>query len=221
MAEKINESIALQDYLKAIYKLAEKSDVAVSTSAIAERLQIAQASVTGMVKKLAEQGYIEHKPYKGVNLTTQGHQIAIQTIRRHRIIELFLVEQLEMSWDEVHDEAEVLEHSVSDKVVNRMWEVLGCPDEDPHGSPIPNLKGEFKPQRRFTLADAPVGQLLEIARIKDKSPEELRYLEGLGLVLNAHLTIEDRAPFQGPLLIKTPERMFALDNAFAQAIWVV
>ena len=128
---------ALQDYLKAIYKLADDSVEAVSTSALAERLGVAAPSVTGMVKRLAAEGLIEHVPYQGVTLTVEGRRVAVETIRKHRIVEQFLVQVLGLTWDEVGAEGEVLEHCVSARVVNRMWEVLGRPASDPHGSPIP------------------------------------------------------------------------------------
>ncbi|HET19059.1 MAG TPA: metal-dependent transcriptional regulator [Chromatiales bacterium] len=214
-------SRALQDYLKAVYKLAGDTAGPVSTSALAERLKVAQPSVTGMVKKLAAEGLMEHIPYQGVRLTAAGRRVAVETIRRHRIVEQFLVEVLGLSWDEVDAEAEVLEHSVSERVVNRMWEVLGRPESDPHGSPIPAPHADLRESRALcALADAPHGATLHIARLHERSPEELRYLADLGLVPGGEVRVEERAPFNGPLMIRVGGVLHALDAGMAQAIWV-
>lgn len=214
-------SRALQDYLKAIYKLAGDTAEPVSTSALAERLRVAQPSVTGMAKKLAAEGLIEHIPYQGVRLTPAGRRVAVETIRRHRIVEQFLVQVLGLSWDEVDAEAEVLEHSVSERVVNRMWEVLGRPASDPHGSPIPPPHEDLhEPRALCALADAPRGGCLRVARLHERSPEELRYLADLGLTPGAAVRVEERAPFQGPLLIRINNALHVLDAGLATAILV-
>ncbi|MEW6445217.1 MAG: metal-dependent transcriptional regulator [Pseudomonadota bacterium] len=212
---------ALQDYLKATYKLAGDGGQPVSTSALAERLKVAQPSVTGMVKKLAAEGLIEHIPYQGVRLTQAGRRVAVETIRRHRVVEQFLVQVLGLSWDEVDAEAEVLEHAVSERVVNRMWEVLGCPDSDPHGSPIPPPDAELRESRALLpLSSARMGAPLRIARLHERSPNELRYLAGLGLTPGGEVRVEERAPFNGPLMIRTGEAMHVLDAGMAEAILV-
>lgn len=214
-------SRALQDYLKAIYKLAGDTAEPVSTSALAERLKVAQPSVSGMIKKLAAEGLIEHLPYQGVRLTEAGRKVAVETIRRHRIVEQFLVQVLGLSWDEVDAEAEVLEHSVSERVVNRMWEVLGCPASDPHGSPIPPPDADLYESRMLCpLAEAPLGCKLRIARLHERSPEELRYLGGLGLMPDAMVCVEERAPFHGPLMIRVKDGLHVLDAKLAAAILV-
>ncbi|MEO1750833.1 metal-dependent transcriptional regulator [Thiofaba sp. EF100] len=214
-------SRALQDYLKAIYKLAGDTAEPVSTSALAERLKVAQPSVSGMVKKLAAEGLIEHIPYQGVRLTATGRRVAVETIRRHRIVEQFLVQVLGLSWDEVDAEAEVLEHSVSERVVNRMWEVLGRPASDPHGSPIPPPHEDLHELRVLcALVDAPLGLCLRVARLHERRPEELRYLGGLGLVPEALVWVEERAPFQGPLMIRVNGALHVLDAGLAAAILV-
>lgn len=218
---------ALQDYLKAIYKLQEatgtepgpKGDPA-STSALSERLEVAQGSVTGMLKKLAEKDYVTYEPYRGVKLTEKGREVAVQTIRRHRIVELFLVESLGFTWDEVDEEAEILEHAVSEKVVDRMWEVLGRPLSDPHGSPIPSAEGIIEDGDARPLTETPVGTPVRVTRIKNRSPEELRYLSALGLDLGAIITLEEKAPFNGPLLIRVDGDRHALDYQFADSILV-
>lgn len=214
-------SRALQDYLKAVYKLAGDTAEPVSTSALAERLKVAQPSVSGMVKKLAAEGLIEHIPYQGVRLTAAGRRVAVETIRRHRIVEQFLVQVLGLSWDEVDAEAEVLEHSVSERVVNRMWEVLGRPASDPHGSPIPPPHEDLHELRVLcALVDAPLGPCLRVARLHERRPEELRYLGGLGLVPEALVWVEERAPFQGPLMIRVNGALHVLDAGLAAAILV-
>ncbi len=212
---------ALQDYLKATYKLSGEDGGPVSTSALAERLKVAQPSVTGMVKKLAAEGLIEHIPYQGVRLTPAGKRVAVETIRRHRIVEQFLVQVLGLSWDEVDAEAEVLEHAVSERVVNRMWEVLGRPESDPHGSPIPPPHADlFESRALCPLAEAPLGISVRVARLHERSPDELRYLADLGLVPGGEVRVEERAPFNGPLMIRAGGALHALDAGMAHAIWV-
>jgi DtxR family Mn-dependent transcriptional regulator len=218
-------SVALQDYLKIIYKLEEgllqDETRAVSTSAIAERLGVAPASVTAMLKKLDERGLIRHARYQGAMLTEAGREIAVEMIRRHRVIELFLVQMLGFRWDEVDVEAEVLEHAFSEKVVNRLWEVLGRPETDPHGSPIPPPNsGLHEPRELLPLNRAPVGMTLCIARLQERSPDELRYLARLGLVPGASVIVREAAPFDGPLLINVADGLHALDGGLSSAILV-
>lgn len=222
-------STALQDYLKIIYKLEEQQSErgesdgrGISTSAIAERMGVSQASVTSMLKKLADKGYLTHAPYQGSRLTEDGRRIAVEMIRRHRIVELFLVDSLGFSWDEVDAEAEVLEHAVSKKVVDRMWEQLGCPEQDPHGSPIPSADGVIEELRDIRqLSEVDAGETVQVARIRNRSPEELRYLASLGLDLGAVTTLVEKSPFNGPLLIRVGEQLHALDHGFADSILVV
>jgi len=212
---------AFQDYLKAIYKLAGNSAEAVSTSALAERLGVAAPSVTGMMKKLATEGLIEHVPYQGVTLTNEGRRVAVETIRKHRIVEQFLVQVLGLTWDEVDAEAEILEHCVSARVVNRMWEVLGRPLSDPHGSPIPPPDEDLHEMRSLcALSDAPLHTTLHLARLSERQPEELRYLAERGLIPGASVRIEERAPSNGALMVRVGERLYVLDAALAQALMV-
>ncbi|OYY74732.1 MAG: hypothetical protein B7Y40_03950 [Gammaproteobacteria bacterium 28-57-27] len=214
-------SRALQDYLKTIYKLAGDSTSAVSTSALAERLGVAAPSVSGMMKKLAAEGLIEHVPYQGVHLTDKGRRVAVETIRKHRIVEQFLVQVLGLTWDEVDAEAEILEHCVSSRVVNRMWEVLGRPVSDPHGSPIPPPDEDLHDARRLcSLCDAPLHVSLRLARLSERLPEELRYLAERGLVPGASVSIEERVPSSGALMVRVGERLHVLDALLAQALMV-
>lgn len=192
---------AVEDYLKAIYQLST-AGAAVSTSAIAERLGVAAGSVTGMLKRLSEAGLVEHTRYYGARLTDAGTGNAVRTIRRHRILELFLVDVLGYTWDRVHEEAERLEHVVTDELIDRMAGVLGEPDADPHGAPIPAAEGEFYEQQFPTLADLGAGDGATLRRVPDEDSAALRYLAELQLRPGAELEVLDVAPFNGPLRVR-------------------
>jgi DtxR family transcriptional regulator, Mn-dependent transcriptional regulator len=191
---------AVEDYLKAIYQLSESGEP-VSTSAIAERLGIAAGSVTGMLKRLSEAGLVEHTRYYGARLTSEGAENAIRTIRRHRILELFLVDVLGYTWDRVHDEAERLEHVVSDEMIDRMANVLGEPEADPHGAPIPSAGEEFHERRYPALSDLSAGESAVLRQVPDEDPAALRYLAQLDLKPGATLEVLDVAPFGGPIRV--------------------
>lgn len=218
-------SKALEDYLKIIYKLEEirpdGSDKGVSTSSIAARLSISQASVSNMLKKLSDKSLIRYEPYYGVGLTEDGRKIALNMIRKHRILEQFLVERLGYRWDEVDEEAEVLEHAISDKLANRMWEELGRPASDPHGSPIPTEDGKIYEEATITLAELEPPQTGTVQRIQNRSPEELRYLSSIGLVTNAQVKVNSKAPFEGPLSIEVEGQYHALDYRLAESILIL
>jgi DtxR family transcriptional regulator, Mn-dependent transcriptional regulator len=205
---------AVEDYLKTIYQLSEHGEP-VSTSAIADRLGIAAGSVTGMLKRLAEAGLVEHTRYHGASLTDAGAANAVRTIRRHRIVELFLVEVLGYTWDRVHDEADRLEHVVSDELITRMAAVLGEPDADPHGAPIPAAEGEFHERRYPSLAELEPGASATLRRVPDEDPAALRYLAELGLRPGAQLEVVAVAPFNGPIhvLINGCEQAIGRDLA--------
>lgn len=191
---------AVEDYLKAIYFLGEGQS-AVGTSAIADRLGVAPASVTGMVKRLGSQGLVEHERYQGARLTAQGRREAIRMIRRHRVLELFMVEVLGYTWDQVHVEAERLEHAVSDGMVDRMARVLGDPEADPHGHPIPSSAGQIRVPELPTLAELAPGDRATLRRVSDDDPEDLRELARLNLVPGVAIEVLERtAP--GPLRVR-------------------
>lgn len=192
---------AVEDYLKAIYQLSE-AGAPVSTSAIADRLGIAAGSVTGMLKRLSEAGLVEHTRYYGARLTEEGASNAIRTIRRHRILELFLVDVLGYTWDRVHEEAERLEHVVTDELIDRMAGVLGQPDADPHGAPIPRAQGDFYEHPFPTLADLSPGDGATLRRVPDEDAAALRYLAQLQLRPGAELEVLEVAPFNGPLRVR-------------------
>lgn len=193
-------SRSVEDYLKAVYALTEQGEPA-STSALAEALDIQPASVTGMIKRLDESGFVEHVPYRGVRLTETGSREALRIIRRHRVLETYLADRLGYSWDDVHHEAERLEHAASDELIDRMAAALEDPSHDPHGAPIPTRKGEMARTDFVSLANAPEGVTLEIKAVQDEDSELLRSMESLGLRPGVLLTVVSRAPFNGPISV--------------------
>ena len=190
----------VEDYLKAIYDL-ELVGAPASTNDIAERLAISPASVSGMVRRLAEQGLVTHEPYRGVRLTGDGRRAALRTLRRHRILECYLTEVLGYPWDRVHAEAERLEHAASEELVERMATALGDPVQDPHGAPIPTRDGQVEEAPLRTLAEVMPGEQVRVRRVHDKDPERLRYLAELGIRPGSLVRILDRAPFDGPVTL--------------------
>jgi DtxR family transcriptional regulator, Mn-dependent transcriptional regulator len=194
-------SRSTEDYLKVIYGLGT-ADEPVQTSAIAEALDVAPASVSGMLKRLAEAGLLEHVPYRGVQLTDEGRTQALRIVRRHRILESYLMTQLGYDWDSVHEEAERLEHAASDGLVERMARALGNPRYDPHGAPIPTTAGEIEEPEHVALSDIAVGQVGEFRMVSDKDPERLRFIASLGLKPGVRFRVTDRQPFNGPTTIR-------------------
>jgi DtxR family Mn-dependent transcriptional regulator len=190
----------VEDYLKAIYDLERVGEPA-STNDIALRLAISPASVSGMVRRLADQGLITHEPYRGVRLTREGRRAALRTLRRHRILECYLTEVLGYPWDRVHEEAEQLEHAASEELIDRMAAVLGNPVRDPHGAPIPTRDGTVEEGTLRTLADVSQGERFRVRRVEDEDAERLRYLAELGIRPGALVRILDKAPFEGPITL--------------------
>ena len=193
-------STSVEDYLKTIYHLTEGGEVA-STNAIAQRLGLAAPSVTGMIKRLAEQGLVRHAPYRGAELTPQGRRAALRTVRRHRILEAYLVGFLGYDWGNVHDEAEKLEHAVSDPLIERMAQALGNPGFDPHGDPIPTPDGTIAEIVYTPLTELHDGPAT-IRRVQVEDAERLRYLASVGLVPGADVVIVAHAPFAGPVTVR-------------------
>jgi DtxR family Mn-dependent transcriptional regulator len=211
-------SRSIEDYLKAIYELGGESS-AVQTSAIAESLDVSPASVSGMLKRLAEGALLEHVPYRGVLLTDDGRRAAVRVVRRHRILESYLVTQLGYDWDSVHEEAERLEHAVSDRLIERMAQALGHPAYDPHGAPIPTSAGDVEELHAVPLAEVRVGTLAELRLVSDKDPERLRYIRSLGLEVGTRFEVIDRQPFDGPVTIRVPGReSLVLGHQLARAL---
>lgn len=196
----------MEDYLKAIYLIQQRGENA-TTSLLSEQLGgLKPGSVTGMIKKLAELDLIEHQPYQGVQLTPEGEKIALEVLRHHRLLELYLVEALGYSWDEVHEEAEALEHYISEKLEARIAAHLGQPDFDPHGDPIPTVDGTLPhtPQT-IRLTELPVGAMARIVRVRDQHAERLRYLAELGLVPGTSVRLVAAEPFEGPMSLQIGE----------------
>lgn len=198
---------AVDDYLKAIFEIAGDEGRA-STVALAKRLGVTPASVTGMLRKLAEQQppWVEYEKHRGARLTEHGRLRALEVIRHHRLLELFLHDSLGYSWDEVHVEAEKLEHAISETFEDRIAQKLGDPEVDPHGHPIPRKDGTIPERREAPLLELPVGTITRISRVSDDDPEILRYLFGLGIVPGADIEITERGPFDGPLIIQVVEQ---------------
>jgi DtxR family Mn-dependent transcriptional regulator len=218
-ALKARISPAIEDYLKAIYTL-ELTNPQVTTSLLAEHIGVKPASVTGMLKTLAELNLVSYTPYHGVELTVGGRRIALEVVRHHRLIELYLVEALGYSWDEVHDEAEALEHVISEKLEARIAARLGDPSFDPHGDPIPTLEGMLPSGDDVSLADLSVGDTAGIVRVCDQHPERLRYLAELGLVPGATLEVVASAPFEGPVSVRVDGQVHPVDRRLAREIYV-
>jgi DtxR family Mn-dependent transcriptional regulator len=210
---------AIEDYLKAIYFL-QQGDGNVTTSMLGERRGSKPGSVTGMLKKLAEMHLVEYTRYQGVVLTPAGERIALEVIRHHRLLELYLVEALGYSWDEVHEEAEKLEHHISEKLEARIAAHLGNPDVDPHGDPIPSLEGVLPVSNDLRMAKIEVGERARIVRVYDQSAERLRYLADLGLIPGTEIEVTASAPFDGPLTLRIDDQIHVLDRRLARMIEV-
>ena len=194
-------SRSVEDYLKAVYSLSEQGEAA-GTSELARALEVQPASVTGMIKRLAEEGLLEHEPYRGVRLTEKGQREALRVLRRHRIIETYLVERLAYTWDDVHDEAERLEHTASDTLIDRMAEALGNPSRDPHGSPIPTATGEIDTTDWLPLTEVAAGARLVVRSVADEDSKRLRYFASVGLVPGAKAVVESAQTLDGTVTLR-------------------
>jgi DtxR family Mn-dependent transcriptional regulator len=212
----------IENYLKNIYKI-QSVEGKVSTSSLSEKLQISPASVSEMVKKLADEGSLTHTPYKGVELTESGKRTALKIVRKHRLWEMFLVEVLHFGWDEIDEEAERFEHIMSDKMEEKIDEVLGFPSVDPHGDPIPTKTGTVKTVRSFALTDAEEGSGVRVVRVNDDNAELLQYASSIGLSLNKKFAVKQRMKFDNSLIIKIGSRELTIsatlaDNIFVEAV---
>ena len=194
-------SRSTQNYLKAVWSLQEWSEGPVSAGRIAERAGVKTSTVSGAIPKLAEQGLVEHSPYGGVSLTDTGRAHAVAMVRRHRLLETFLVEVLGYTWDEVHDEAENLEYAASNFLIDRIDEHLGHPDRDPHGDPIPDASGDVPPLPAQPLDESVIGRRVSIERISDEDPELLKFFHAEGIRLGARVSVEAGPPYSGALRI--------------------
>lgn len=209
---------SVEDYLKAIFRLSAEGRHA-TTSEIANRLELSAPSVSAMVKRLSDQGLLEHLPYKGVQLTTEGRRIALRVVRRHRLIEAYLVGCLGYTWDTVHDEAERLEHAASDALVERMASVLGHPAVDPHGDPIPTADGAIAEPAETPLSAIEEGRTVAVGRVAEGEPERLRYIASVGLRPGVQVTVVTRQPFQGPITVSANGSDHVIGHELAQTIF--
>lgn len=209
----------VEDYLKVIFELESSAGVA-GTNEIAAELGFAPASVSGMVRRLAEHGLITHERYRGVRLTKAGRRAALRTIRRHRVIEAYLTRALGYPWDRVHDEAERLEHAASDELIDRMAAAIGEPTTDPHGAPIPTREGTLDDPPLRALAETGVGERVTIQRVGDRDPGQLRYLAELGITPGRHVEVVSRAPFDGPIELRVGRVTRAIGTPLAKQILV-
>lgn len=214
-------TISVENYLKALYSLGQRTEGSVKTKAIAQKLEISLPSVTSMLQSLAEEGLVDYKRYHGATLTEAGEKLALAVIRKHRLVELFLVQTLEYTWDEVHAEAERLEHAISDELAARIERYLSFPQFDPHGDPIPNAHGEL-PSRDSTVLDAaPQKTPLTLLRVMDQDSELLRYLKRIGLTPRTSFEIEEVLPFDGQMFLKFADgRQASISRALASLLLV-
>jgi DtxR family transcriptional regulator, Mn-dependent transcriptional regulator len=218
MVHQQSVSASVQDYAKALYALEARGHSAVSTNDLAARLGVTPASVSGMVRKLTEVGIVEHQPYHGVRLTDQGRRVALEVLRHHRLLELFLAQELGMSWDRVHAEAEVLEHVLSEELEELIATRLGNPAVDPHGDPIPTPLFEIDERPTRSLDELPVGTTGRFVRVSDSDPGMLRYLAEHGISLDARLEVVDRQPFGGPVFVRLDGREHPIGGELARAM---
>lgn len=209
----------VEDYLKTIYELEIRLGTA-GTSDVAVALDVAPASVTGMIRRLAAQGFLDHVPYRGVQLTDAGRRAALRTIRRHRILETYLTRVLGFPWDAVHDEAERLEHAASDTLIEAMAAALGHPTADPHGAPIPTAEGTIDERVLRTIADLGIDEPARMVRVSDGDPSLLRYLADIALQPGVAVRVLARAPFDGPLTLSIEGREQLVGPGLAAQVFV-
>jgi DtxR family Mn-dependent transcriptional regulator len=211
---------AVEDYTKAIYALELRDSEPVTTNALAERLGVTAGSASAMVKRLGELGLAEHRPYHGVSLTDQGRRVALEVIRHHRLLELYLVETLGVPWDRVHEEAEVLEHVLSEELEELIAAKLGDPTHDPHGDPIPTRDLKIEEGHTASLQTLSAGDSAIFTRVSDSDPEMLRFLADRGIAPGDRLEVIDKHPFDGPLFVRFGDHMHVLGGALARAMRV-
>ena len=213
-------SQAVQDYAKAIYALELREGEALSTNALADRLGVTAASASGMVKRLDELGLVEHQPYRGVSLTEDGRRVALEVMRHHRLLELYLVRSLGVPWDRVHQEAEVLEHVLSEELEELIAAKLGDPTHDPHGDPIPTRELTIEEGSTVSLQALEVGDRGTFTRVSDSDPEMLRFLAERGIAPGDRLEVVEKQPFDGPLFVRFGADVHVFGGALARAMRV-
>jgi DtxR family Mn-dependent transcriptional regulator len=215
-------SLTVENYVKTIYLIASRDDrvEAVATGELAAALDVSPGTVTGMLKTLSEADLATYTPYEGARLTSLGHRLALKVLRRHRLLELFLAHTLNMPWDEVHEEAEHMEHVVSERLVDRMDSFLGQPTVDPHGDPIPRADGTLPEPTGTPLSQLPRGQRFRVVRVVDQDPAFLRYLTECGLDLGAVGELTENRPEAGALILRLSDRPIALGLDAASKVLV-
>jgi DtxR family Mn-dependent transcriptional regulator len=213
-------SSAVEDYTKAVYALEQRGNGPVTTNALAERLGVTAASASGMVKKLDELGLVEHEPYRGVRLTPAGERVALEVLRHHRLLELYLATSLGVPWDRVHAEAEVLEHVLSEELEELIAAQLGHPTRDPHGDPIPSAELTVEESPTESLATLQPGECATFVRISDSDPEMLRYLAERGISPGDQLEVIEKQPFDGPTFARFGDAVQVLGGQLARAMRV-
>jgi DtxR family Mn-dependent transcriptional regulator len=210
---------AQQDYLKALYQL-HGDQRPVPTRELAQRLGISSPSVSEMVTRLTAQGLVEHDRYRGQQLTREGRKVAVELVRHHRLLEMFLVQVLGYSWDEVHDEAERLEHVISERMEQRIFELLGRPELDPHGHAIPTLGGKVRPVSNRPLSESRAGEKLVVQGVSDDDPGKLRELDRRGLLPGTRIDVVGESEFEGPIDIRVRGRRESVPLGLARAMFV-
>lgn len=215
-----DHSEAVENYAKAVYMLEQQSGGAVTTNALADRLSVTPASASSMVKRLDQLGLVAHVPYKGVKLTGRGRRLALEVLRHHRLLELYLTESLGVPWDRVHDEAEVLEHALSEELEEVIASRLGDPASDPHGHPIPSRELRIEEEQTQGLSGLEPGVSGVFVRISDHDPEMLRYLAERGITPGDRFEVVDRQPFDGPLSVRFGNETHVLGGGLARAMRV-
>jgi len=209
-----------EDYLKVIYKFSAEG-ASVATNTISRHLKTSPASVTDMVKRLGEKGLVDYQPYKGVRLTEAGQRVALKTVRKHRLWEVFLVNVLHFSWDNVHETAEQLEHIDSPELIQKLDEFLGYPKFDPHGDPIPSATGEIVERETIPLAECPADSRVTVAGVTEHSKEFLRYLDRIGLNIGTVVEVLERIEFDQSLMLNVKGREIVLSGGFARQVLVI
>jgi DtxR family Mn-dependent transcriptional regulator len=207
---------AIEDYAKAIHALAKRCEGPVTTSALAERLGVSPGSVTAMLKRMQDTGLVDHEPYHGATLTAEGERVALEVIRHHRLLEAYLTEVLGMPWDRVHDEAEVLEHYISEDLEERIAAALGDPSRDPHGDPIPDRELAVESDKGVSLAELEPGGGGTLSRVSDSDPEMLRFLAERGIRPGSKLVVAEREPFGGSVSIEVDGKAHAIGAELAR-----
>ncbi len=217
--EQLQPSAAMREYLAEIYRLQEDSPT-VSTTSLAERLNVSPPAIPRMLKRLKSAGLVKHVPYQGVELTDRGREEALREIRRHRILEVFLVNIMGFTWDEAHEHADGLGAGLNDALTERMAEMTNQPQRCPHGEPIPDSNGVLPPVNDFCIANLAVGHKGTVSRVRTHEPEKLQYLASLNLVPGQPLEIMGRAPFNGPMRLRLGREEVVIGYELMQSLWV-